>query len=147
MTPLQALEEAKKRYPEGTQYHPIGFNATTNTVKNPDEFSLFAMGDDGFAIFDNYGILYMSAYYEVWAEIVQPAKSLEERLVEEYGFEKRNNGRYGAKYELDRMTIYFDYGTYLEVIQCTVFIHNTIICTNPNNLEAFIKAYLGLFEK
>ncbi len=76
-------------------------------------------------------------------EVIQPAKSLEERLVEEYGFYKHSNGA-GFKLKLKQIRIFIipdlDGSTKVEV-----WLEDALICTNPNNLEAFIKAYLDLF--
>ncbi|WP_291392853.1 hypothetical protein [Acinetobacter sp.] len=44
MTPQQALEEAKKRYPEGTKYKSVLHqNPATLKVENPDDFTVYAI--------------------------------------------------------------------------------------------------------
>ena len=85
LTPQQALEEARKRYPEGTVYLTTA-NKTKHTVtKN----HLFEIGYylDYFLIFSEpaKGSLYDSRT-DQWAEIISTPKSLEERLVDGFGF-------------------------------------------------------------
>lgn len=145
MTPQQALEEAKKRYPEGTRYRCAVDTWYESIVESTGGFSIYKRkyihGEDG------KGVLY-NIETDTWAEIIQPAKSLEERLVEEYGFGKDgfDHGEFKTnRYVKEGLTIDFDYeGEDLVsvngIIELTSF-------QNPKNLEAFIKAYLGLFEK
>lgn len=143
MTPLQALEEAKKRYPNGTRYisavtpfkYIIGSNP--KIFRREHKSGHFVILED-----TNFAAVYQSRT-DQWAEVIQPEKSLEERLVEEYGFYKHSNGA-GFKLKLKQIRIFIipdlDGSTKVEV-----WLEDALICTNPNNLEAFIKAYLDLF--
>ncbi len=73
MTPQQALEEAKKRYPEGTRYIRSG----TNNIVTVQDTILFQIweGSEQFIIVDVLnGPLYYSRT-DTWAEIIQPEKS------------------------------------------------------------------------
>ena len=66
------LEEAKRRYPKGTKFHPVS-SLTKNISKN----FIFTTRDDNFTVHDgsiicNTGNLYVDG---VWAEIVEKPKS------------------------------------------------------------------------
>lgn len=145
MTPQQALEEAKKRYPEGTRYRCAINNNRKLTVESTDGFSEFQL--DGPMVIHGEpgkGVLYDSRT-DTWAEIIQPAKSLEERLVEEYGFKKNISWSTLNGYAKEHLSIHYVYDNG-KLVSTELFINDAQI-TNPNNLEAFIKAYFGLFEK
>lgn len=143
MTPQQALEEAKKRYPNGTRYRCVFHDVYEYTVESKDGFSIF--NDKCIYGERNKGVLY-DFRTDTWAEVIQPAKSLDERLVEEYGFVKDtfNHGECTInRYEKGGVSIDFDYqGKNLLSIKGAVEVTSF---QNPNNLEAFIKAYLDLF--
>lgn len=72
MTPQQALEEAKKRYPEGTRYRCAVDTWYESIVESTGGFSIFKRkyihGEDG------KGVLY-NIETDTWAEIIQPEKS------------------------------------------------------------------------
>jgi hypothetical protein len=138
MTPQQALEEAKKRYTEGTELITV-VNRHVISIKDTDSFNILPLSTSFAIIYlDQYAIYHSKN--DQWAEIIQPAKSLEERLVEEYGFEKVYTSETTRCFFKNGLAIYFTLNS------TELFILDRQI-TNPNNLEAFIKAYLGLFEK
>ena len=76
-------------------------------------------------------------------------QAIEERLIEDYGFEKttfEHNEFTTNRYENDGLSIDFDYEEG-KVVSIDAKIETLISNPNINNLEAFIKAYFGLFEK
>ena len=146
MTPQQALEEARKRYPEGTEYIRAGTGYIV-TVRDTILFQIWE-GAERFIIVDvPNGPLYNSRT-DQWAEIITTPKSLEDRLVDEFGFEKRTfpHGEFITnRYEKDGLSIDFDYENG-KVVSIDAKIETPLISDpNPNNLEDFIKAYLRLF--
>jgi hypothetical protein len=102
LTPQLALEEARKRYPEGTKYF---WADSCYTVENNELFQI--------ADYDNYwmifsepakGVIYNS-FTDTWAEIITTPKSLEDRLVDGFGFVKHSNGD-GCKLKLGQIRIF-----------------------------------------
>jgi hypothetical protein len=145
MTPQQALEEARKRYPEGTEYIRAGTGYIV-TVQDRILFQIWE-GAEQFIIVDvPNGPLYNSRT-DQWAEIISTPKSLEDRLVD-VGFVKRTfpHGEFITnRYEKDGLSIDFDYENG-KVVSIDAKIETPLISDpNPNNLEDFIKAYLRLF--
>jgi hypothetical protein len=145
MTPQQALEEARKRYPEGTEYIRAGTGYIV-TVRDTILFQIWE-GAERFIIVDvPNGPLYNSRT-DQWAEIISTPKSLEDRLVD-VGFVKRTfpHGEFITnRYEKDGLSIDFDYENG-KVVSIDAKIETPLISDpNPNNLEDFIKAYLRLF--
>jgi hypothetical protein len=146
LSPQQALEEARKRYPEGTEYIRAGKGYIV-TVRDTILFQIIG-GAERFIIVDvPNGPLYNSET-DTWAEIISTPKSLEDRLVDEFGFEKRTfpHGEFTTnRYEKDGLSIDFDYENG-EVVSVDAQIESHLVSNpNPNNLEDFIKAYLMLF--
>jgi hypothetical protein len=146
MTPQQALEEARKRYPEGTEYITAGTGYIV-TVRDTILFQILG-GAERFIIVDvPNGPLYNSET-DTWAEIITTPKSLEDRLVDGFGFEKRTfpHGEFTTnRYEKNGLSIDFDYENG-KVVSVDAKIETPLISDpNPNNLEDFIKAYLRLF--
>ena len=146
MTPQQALEEARKRYPEGTEYIRAGKGYIV-TVRDTILFQIWE-GAERFIIVDvPNGPLYNSET-DTWAEIISTPKSLEDRLVDEFEFVKRTfpHGEFTTnRYEKDGLSIDFDYENG-KVVSIDAKIETPLISDpNPNNLEDFIKAYLRLF--
>jgi hypothetical protein len=141
MTPQQALEEARKRYTEGTKY----IRAGTNNIVTVQDTILFQIweGAEQFIIVEVLNGPLYDSQTDKWAEIISTPKSLEDRLVDEFGFEKYGIGP-SCHLKLDDLNIFFHYdGNELRSIN--LFIGSQFIHTNPNNLEDFIKAYLRLF--
>jgi hypothetical protein len=141
LTPQQALEEAKKRYPKGTIYKCATGNYFIFSVESVEDFSIYRHkihAEEG------KGVLY-DLQTGQWAEIISTPKSLEDRLVDEYRFKVKAFGPNGKKFELENLTIYIRSNDDSTLNHCDVFIGTTIVCSNPNNLEDFIKAYLRLF--
>jgi hypothetical protein len=146
LTPQQALEEARKRYPEGTEYIRAGKGYIV-TVRDTILFQILG-GAERFIIVDvPNGPLYNSET-DTWAEIISTPKSLEDRLVDEFEFVKRTfpHGEFTTnRYEKDGLSIDFDYENG-EVVSVDAQIESHLVSNpNPNNLEDFIKAYLRLF--
>jgi hypothetical protein len=143
LTPQQALEEARKRYTEGTEYISVNSNNRALLVKNTDDFTIQSHGRL-YIICDDpqTGIIYSSKSNN-WAEIISTPKSLEDRLVDGFGFVKHSNGD-GCKLKLKQIRIFIlpdlDGST-----KVNLWLEDAFICSNPNNLEDFIKAYLRLF--
>jgi hypothetical protein len=144
LSPEQALEEARKRYTEGTKYF---WADSCYTVENNELFQI--------ADYDNYwmifsepakGVIYNS-FTDTWAEIVGPPKTLQQKLVEDYGFEKRSfdHDEYTThRYEKDGLSVDFDYlGE--DLVNVDVLVKETF-ANNPDNLEAFIKSYLEILK-
>jgi hypothetical protein len=112
-------------------------------VQNPELFEIAAYPNH-WLIFGEpaKGYLYDSRT-DQWAEIISTPKSLEDRLVDGFGFVKHGIGP-SCHLKLDDLNIFFHYdGNELRSIN--LFIGSHFIHTNPNNLEDFIKAYLRLF--
>jgi hypothetical protein len=146
LSPQQALEEARKRYPEGTEYIRAGKGYIV-TVRDTILFQILG-GAERFIIVDvPNGTLYNSET-DTWAEIISTQKSLEDRLVDEFGFEKHTfpHGEFTTnRYEKDGLSIDFDYENG-KVVSVDAQIESHLVSNpNPNNLEDFIKAYLRLF--
>ena len=78
-------------------------------------------------------------------EIISSPKSLEDRLVDEFGFEKRTfpHSEFTTnRYEKDGLSIDFDYENGKV---CSVDIQiEKVSFAKPNNLESFVKYYLEL---
>ena len=146
LSPQQALEEARKRYPEGTEYIRAGKDYIV-TVRDTILFQILG-GAERFIIVDvPNGPLYNSET-DTWAEIIKSPKSLEDRLVDEFGFVKRTfpHGELTTnRYEKDGLSIDFDYENGKVVSVDAQIESNLVSNPNPNNLEDFIKAYLRLF--
>jgi hypothetical protein len=152
LSPQQALEEARKRYPEGTEYIRAGKGYIV-TVRDTILFQILG-GAERFIIVDvPNGPLYNSET-DTWAEIISTPKSLEDRLVDEFGFVKWAfpvkwtflHGKFITnRYEKDGLSIDYDYENG-KVVSIDAKIETPLISDpNPNNLEDFIKAYLRLF--
>jgi hypothetical protein len=143
LSPQQALEEARKRYPEGTEYIRAGKGYIV-TVRDTILFQILG-GAERFIIVDvPNGTLYNSET-DTWAEIISTPKSLEDRLVDEFGFVKRTfpHGEFTTnRYEKDGLSIDFDYENGKV---CSVDIQiEKVSFAKPNNLESFVKYYLEL---
>jgi hypothetical protein len=142
MTPQQALEEARKRYPEGTEYIRAGTGYIV-TVQDRILFQIWE-GAEQFIIVDvPNGPLYNSET-DTWAEIISTPKSLEDRLVD-VGFVKRTfpHGEFITnRYEKDGLSIDFDYENG-KVCSIDIQIEKVSVA-KPNNLESFVKYYLEL---
>jgi hypothetical protein len=143
LSPQQALEEARKRYPEGTEYIRAGKGYIV-TVRDTILFQILG-GAERFIIVDvPNGTLYNSET-DQWAEIISTPKSLEDRLVDEFGFVKKVIG-YGPSFHLKLNELKVSCHYVGDELKClNLFIGSQFIHTNPNNLEDFIKAYLRLF--
>jgi hypothetical protein len=133
MTPQQALEEARKRYPEGTKYIRAGTNNIV-TVRDTILFQIWE-GAERFIIVDVPNGPVYNSESDTWAEIISTPKSLEDRLVDEYGFVKRTfaHGEFTTnRYEKDGLSIDFDYENGKV---CSVDIQiEQISFSKPNNL-------------
>jgi hypothetical protein len=143
LSPQQALEEARKRYPEGTEYIRAGKGYIV-TVRDTILFQILG-GAERFIIVDvPNGPLYNSET-DTWAEIISTPKSLEDRLVDGFGFVKHTfpHGEFTTnRYEKDGLSIDFDYENGKV---CSVDIQiEKVSFTKPNNLESFVKYYLEL---
>jgi hypothetical protein len=146
LSPQQALEEARKRYSEGTEYISAG-NGYIVTVRDTILFQIWE-GAEQFIIVDVPNGPIYNSLTDTWAEIISTPKSLEDRLVDEFGFVKRTfaHGEFITnRYEKDGLSIDFDYENG-KVVSIDAKIETPLISDpNPNNLEDFIKAYLRLF--
>jgi hypothetical protein len=150
LTPQQALEEARKRYPKGTIYKCASENYLIFDVESVEDFSIYR---DQICAEEFKGVLY-DLQTDTWAKIIKSPKSLEDRLVDEFGFVKWAfpvkwtflHGKFTTnRYEKDGLSIDFDYENG-EVVSIDAKIETPLISDpNPNNLEDFIKAYLRLF--
>lgn len=141
MTPQQALEEARKRYPKGTVYKCASENYFIFSVESVEDFSIYR---HQICAEEFKGVLY-DLQTDTWAEIITTPKSLEDRLVDEFGFEKRTfqHGEFTTnRYEKDGLSIDFDYENG-EVVSFDIQIEK-VSFSNPNNLESFVKYYLEL---
>ena len=81
-------------------------------------------------------------------EIISTPKSLEDRLVDGFGFVKRTftHGEFTTnRYKKNRLSIDYDYENGKVVSVDAQIESNLVSNPNPNNLEDFIKAYLRLF--
>jgi hypothetical protein len=141
LTPQQALEEAKKRYPKGTIYKCASENYLIFDVESVEDFSIYR---HQICAEEFKGVLY-DLQTDQWAEIISTPKSLEDRLVDGFGFkvEVLDFGRV-HKLTLDDLSVHIHYNG-KEVKQINLYIAWNLVCLNPNNLEDFIKAYLRLF--
>jgi hypothetical protein len=145
LTPQQALEEARKRYTGGTEYKSAVTDCRYIIGKNPS-FEIYEPKSGHFMIFEdsNSAAVYTSRT-DQWAEIISTPKSLEDRLVDGYGFEKTVIG-YGPSFHLKLNELKVSFHYIDNELKCVnLFIGSQFIHTNPNNLEDFIKAYLRLF--
>ena len=142
LTPQQALEEARKRYTEGTVLITTFFKDEI-TIKDSNAIRL-TNGVNFYICTYNGSILYESET-NTWAEIISTPKSLEDRLVDGFGFVKRTfpHGEFTTnRYEKDGLSIDFDYENGKV---CSVDIQiEKVSFAKPNNLESFVKYYLEL---